>query len=110
MEKHESKDLGMRRALVVGGWLAGLTVAVVVLGAAGQGALREPAIDPRSWIGEVEGRGAVEFAFAVLVLLTRAVACYLLGATVLSALASLSGRRWLATAARRLSVPMVERL
>ena len=99
-----------RPLLCISVWTGGLAVAIVVLGRAGQGALAPPPLDVRAWEGWVQGRGSVESAFALLLLATRVTACYLLGATVLSALASLSGRRWLATAASRLSVPVLPRL
>lgn len=98
------------RVLTAVAWTTGLLAAVVVLAGLSRGGMAPPPLDPRSWGAEAEVRGPVELVFAVALLATRVVAWYLLGATALTALASMSGRGWLTAAARRVSVPLVERV
>ena len=99
-----------RRLLLLLAWTAGLVVAVVLLGRAGHGALTPPSADPGDSAAWAGGREPVDVAFALLLLVSRLLASYLLAATVLSVTAALSGRRWLARVAARLTGPVLTRM
>lgn len=100
-----------RSTLVLLGWLLVLVAAIAGLTVAGRGALATPSIlDLASWGPWAQGRDAVTIAFAVLRLLTLAMAWYLLGATLVGGVARLARWRRLVAIADVLTVPAVRRL
>lgn len=100
----------VRPALLVG-WLAALVAVIVGFTALGGGALAAPALtDPAGWGAWADGRDPVVATAAVLRLVVLALAWYLLGTTLVGALARLA--RWgaLVRVADVLSVPAVRRV
>jgi hypothetical protein len=93
------------------GWTLGLLAAIAALTLAGRGALAAPSVlDPAAWGPWAVGRDALTIAFAVLRLLTLALAWYLLGATLIGVVARLARWRRLVAVADVLTVPAVRRL
>ena len=100
-----------RSSLLLLGWLLVLAAAIGVLTLAGRGALAAPSIlDLAAWGPWAQGRDALTIAFAVLRLLTLAMAWYLLGATIVGGVARLARWRRLVAIADVLTVPAVRRL
>lgn len=100
-----------RRARVVAGWTAWVSVLVVVaLGGAalGPGTLALPALgDPASWAAWASGRAPLEAAFAVLAVVVVMMAWYLLVVTSLAVIARLWGARRLLSVVEVLTLPVV---
>ena len=100
-----------RSSLVLLGWLLGLVAAIAVLTLAGRGALAAPSIlEVAAWRPWAQARDALTIAFAVLRLLTLAMAWYLLGATLVGGVARIARWRRLVAVADGLTVPAVRRL
>jgi hypothetical protein len=92
-------------------WLIGLLGAIAVLQIAGRGALAAPSIvEPGAWAPWASSRDALTIAFAVARLLTLGLAWYLLGATLIGAVARMARWRRMVAVADLLTVPAVRRL
>lgn len=91
--------------------LLGLVGAIWVLTLAGRGALAAPSVlDPAAWGPWATGRDAPTIAFAVMRLLTLALAWYLLGVTLFGGVARLARWRRMVAVADLLTVPALRRL
>lgn len=108
---HEVRRDPPWQALRLLAWLAFLAAAVVGLTLLGRGPLGVPSIlQARAWADWAAARDGVVIAFAALRLLTLVTAWYLLGVTVLGAVARLARWGGLVAVADILTVPAVRRL
>lgn len=97
-------------ALSLVGWTSLLLVGVALLHGVGGSLSPPPLADPAGWQTWADHRQPVEAAFAVVRLLTLALAWYLLAATVVGAAARLTGVTSVVRAADAVTVLMVRRL
>jgi hypothetical protein len=97
--------------LTLGGWLAAVVAAVVVLHAAGSGPLATPATwSPEAWTAWVAERDPVVAALAIFRLAALAVAWYVLVMTVAGTVLRLVAAGRLVRVVDRLTVPALRQL
>jgi hypothetical protein len=106
-----SRTAGAGSTLRLIAWLIGLLAAIAVLQLAGRGTLATPSVvEPGAWVPWAGSRDALTIAFAVARLLTLGLAWYLLGATLIGAVARVARWRRMVAVADLLTVPAVRRL
>lgn len=101
----------LRQMLPLVAWVVALAVALVTFTAIGTGRLAAPALtDPGSWAQWADGRDPVIATAALLRVVVLGLAWYLLGVTVVGAIARVVRLAAMVRVADALTVPMVRRV